>query len=366
MKLFILISVLAASMLTLVSSCNEEIDFAGDGREIPIIYGLLNQADSIHYVKITRAFNGTNNSLEVAQIPDSSYFQNVSVVIEEFSNGVVTRTWNLNDTLLQNKEPGVFFNPEQKVYYFKTSTSNPLTTAAKYRFKATFNGGEFSVSGETNLVQNLAVTSPSGNGSYPFVILTNNSTVSYNNVSVRINPGDAKVLDARITVYFDEYFGTTPVEKSFTMKIGEANGNEISGSTITFLASGRSFYDLIKANCTNDPSITKREFSKLVLNVTGGTEDLSKYILVNKPSSTLAQNKPQFTNLFASDGRPVIGVFSARSTVKQSKLEWNPQPPYARAIDLNSMKELCVGAVTGLLLFCSDHPSDQGQSYYCN
>ena len=47
----------------------------GDFKETAVVYGLLDQSDSVHYVKINRAFIGPGNSLEFAQIPDSNYFE---------------------------------------------------------------------------------------------------------------------------------------------------------------------------------------------------------------------------------------------------------------------------------------------------
>ena len=107
--------------LVVLNSCNEKIELIGDFVETAVVYGLLDQADSLHYIKINRAFIGPGNALEIAQIADSSYFTNVDATISEYLNGILTRSWLLRDTILDNKDPnGVFYAPEQKVYYFKT------------------------------------------------------------------------------------------------------------------------------------------------------------------------------------------------------------------------------------------------------
>lgn len=378
-------SILLAS-LVLITSCEDDIDFAGDHVETPVLFGLLDKNDSLHYVKITRTFGGSNNSLEVAQIEDSSYFQNVDIKIEEWAslppNNVFTkiRTWILKDTVLTNKVPGAFYSPNQKVYYFQTDSYNGLNppaigdqnllTALKddatYKIIADVNGGQIVVNGETKLVTGMSITSPSNNGNYSFV-KTVNGLKQYASASLKANNGNAKVVDARIQFFFNEYFNNVPVQKSFIWKVGEFNGDQLQGSTTTALANGETFYNLVKQNCTNDPSITKREMTSIRLIMTGGSEDLSKYILVNQPSSSLAQNKPTFTNLTRTDGGPVIGIFSSRMTNKQDKLEFNPSLPNQRALDYLSMKELCAGPITGLLLFCSDNPIDinNGEPWIC-
>lgn len=82
-------------------------------------------------------------------------------------------------------------------------------------------------------------------------------------------------------------------------------------------------------------------------------------MVVNKPSSTLAQTKPSYTNLSVSNGKRVIGIFSSRQTITSFKPFFvGAGQAYLRAIDKKSTKELCTGPITGLLLFCSDHPGD--------
>lgn len=378
---FSLYAILLASA-ALVSSCKDDIDFAGDHVETPVLFGLLDKSDSLHYVKLTRTFGGSNNSIDVALIEDSSYFPSAEIVIEEWAslppNNVYTkiRSWILRDTVLTNKVPGAFYSPNQKVYYFQTqafSTLNPpvlgdqnptvaLKDDATYKLIATINGGQIVVNSETKLVNGLGVTSPSPNGSYSFV-KTVNGVKQYNASSVKATNGNAKVVDARIQFFFDEYFNGSPVRKSFTWKIGELNGDQLSGSSSSFSANGETFYELVKQNCTNDATITKRKMTSMRLIITGGSEDLSKYILVNQPSSSLAQNKPTFTNLKRTDGGPVIGIFSSRMTAKQDKLSSS----VIRVVDYLSMKELCSGPITGLLLFCSDNQTDinNGESWAC-
>ena len=107
--------------LVALSSCNEKIDFQGAFKETVVVYGLLDQADSLHYVKVNRAFIGPGNALDIAQIPDSNYFDDVEVTVSEYLDGNLSRTWVLRDTLVNTKDTnGVFYAPQEKVYYFKT------------------------------------------------------------------------------------------------------------------------------------------------------------------------------------------------------------------------------------------------------
>ncbi|TNF49126.1 MAG: hypothetical protein EP305_03670 [Bacteroidetes bacterium] len=344
-----------------LNSCNEEVELIGDFQETAVVYGILDQADSIHFVKINRAFIGPGNAYEIAQIPDSSYFTDVNATIKEYVNGALTRTWTLTDTLIDNKdENGVFYAPQQKMYYFHTINQSPLNPSATYKLNIDINNGELIVTGETQLVTGLSTTASSQNYTFKFA----DNPGSYTASSVAVGTGNAYVVNTSLDISFNEFIGATSTPKSFKWTLGESE--VVPGSSKTFSANGQTFYNLIKSNITNDPLIDRRTFGSITVTITGGAEELYNYMTVNKPSSSLAQSKPTYTNLsIEGDGR-VIGIFSSRQTLKFVKPFFvSAAQAYIRAIDQKSTRELCTGPITGLLYFCSNHPGDQTQTFAC-
>ena len=366
--------------LIVLNSCNEKIELIGDFVETAVVYGLLDQADSLHYIKINRAFIGPGNALEIAQIADSSYFTNVDATISEYLNGNLTRSWLLRDTILDNKDPnGVFYAPEQKVYYFKTmptgfngviqTSTNPQMTSlnpqAIYKIDIVINNGAFSVSGETELVR--GITSAAATQNFNFKFADNPGEYTSTGITVS-STGNSYVLNTQLKMAFYEWQDNTYSEKSFFWNLGEADVLPLSSKIFT--ANGETFYDLMKSNCTENSSISKRTFKGVTIKITGGAEELYNFIAVNKPSSGLAQSKPTYTNLTATNGKRVIGIFSSRQTVEiYHPFYVSPQQSYLRALDKKSTRELCQGPITGLYLFCSNHPGDnvvnQEESYAC-
>ena len=366
--------------LVVLNSCNEKIELIGDFVETAVVYGLLDQADSLHYIKINRAFIGPGNALEIAQIADSSYFTNVDATISEYLNGNLTRSWLLRDTILDNKDPnGVFYAPEQKVYYFKTmptgfngviqTSTNPQMTSlnpqAIYKIDIVINNGVFSVSGETELVR--GITSAAATQNFNFKFADNPGEYTSTGITVS-STGNSYVLNTQLKMAFNEWENNTYSEKSFFWNLGEADVQPLSSKVFT--ANGETFYDLMKSNCTENSTITKRTFKGVTIKITGGAEELYNFIAVNKPSSGLAQSKPTYTNLTATNGKRVIGIFSSRQTVEiYHPFYVSQQQAYLRALDKKSTRELCQGPITGLYLFCSNHPGDnvvnQEESYAC-
>jgi hypothetical protein len=374
-----------ATFISFFYSCSEKVNLIGDFKETAVVYGLLDHSDSIHFIKITRAFIGPGNALDIAKIPDSNYFNQVEATVSEFVNGTLIRTWVLEDTIVENKDTnGAFYGPEQKVYYFKTlpttvsssglngviqTSPNPQLTSlnpdATYKFKAIINGGEFEVTGETELIKGITTTASSQNFTFKFA----NNPGEYVPTGVAVsNSGNSFVVNTQLDIAFNEHRGNDYLEKRFNWQLGEVS--TLPGTAKTFSALGKTFYDLVNANVSNDPTITKRTFNGIYVTITGGAEELYNYMVVNQPSSTLAQSKPSYTNLSVSNGKRVVGIFSSRQTIKIFKPFFvSAQQEFIRAIDKKSTRELCQGPVTGTFLFCSNHPGDnvvnQEEAFAC-
>jgi hypothetical protein len=240
-----------------------------------------------------------------------------------------------------------------------------LNPQAIYKIDIVINNGAFSVSGETELVRGITSAAATQNFNFKFAI----NPGEYTSTGVTVSStGNSYVLNTQLKIAFNEWENNTYSEKSFFWKLGEAD--VLPSSSKIFTANGETFYDLMKSNCTENSTITKRTFKGVTIKITGGAEELYNFIAVNKPSSGLAQSKPTYTNLTATNGKRVIGIFSSRQTVEiYHPFYVSPQQSYLRALDKKSTRELCQGPITGLYLFCSNHPGDnvvnQEESYAC-
>ena len=63
----------------LISSCDNSLDILDEYKETPIVYGLLNKNDTVHYVRIQKGFLGEGNALLMAQYADSIYYDTSEV-----------------------------------------------------------------------------------------------------------------------------------------------------------------------------------------------------------------------------------------------------------------------------------------------
>ena len=366
MKKYFSALILLVSIFAL-PSCKEDVDLIGEFEETAIVYGLLDKSDTVHMIKINRAFIGPGSSIEIAAIPDSNYFENLVVTVTEYVAGAEARSWTLNDTLVDNKDQGgIFFAPEQILYYFETSPSSPLLDNATYKLHIDVNNGEFEVNAETEIVSGIYSDASTQNFTFRFA----SNPSEFKTGSVSVNTGNSYQLNTTLVTNYREWTGTSFVDKSFSWTLGEKETSP--NSDIVFSAPGQTFYNLMKSSCVaGNPLADKRTFVSFEVVITGGAEELYNYILVNKPSSSLAQSKPTYTNLTATNGHSAIGIFSSRQTVRIKKPFYiGTGQAIIRSLDQKSTEELCIGAITGPYLFCSDHPGDNSltnpKPYACN
>jgi hypothetical protein len=366
MNKFFLISLVTLLGLSF-QSCKEEITLNTEYKETPVIYGLLNQSEDLQFIKINRGFIGPGNAYEIAKIADSSYFEKVSAKVEEIVNNQVVHTWELRDTILTTKNTnGIFYAPTQKVYYFSTS-SHPLDENKNYRLTVDINEGKLTVVGETQLIRNFAPTvgndGTSLNSTNSALQFAKNAS-EYISTSIFCNAGTAVFGNVSLELHINEFRGnsdTTLIKIPWNVaETTTANGR------LTGVAQGQTFFEKIKSGITNDNTITKRNFVGFEVTYTGGTQELYNYVLVNKPSTSLTQSKPTYTNLTVTEGYSVVGIFSARKTTKIYKPFVLGTQLFVRCIDANTTRELCEGLIPGFpALFCSQHPGDVNKSYKC-
>lgn len=130
--------------LFILGSCSTDVDIYADYKDTAIVYGLIDAKADTNYVKITRAFCGTNddpvNAIEAALVYDSSnYPGKLDVFIEELKSSgqayqPTGRRFYLDTITIHNKEEGVFYAPHQRVYY-TTERFNTNHAGNRYRYQ---------------------------------------------------------------------------------------------------------------------------------------------------------------------------------------------------------------------------------------
>lgn len=340
-------------VLGVISRCETDVDLGAEYKKIPIVFGLLDVSDTLHYVKITKAFGGQGNSIEIAQVADSSYFNSVDAQIMEVVDAQVVKEYQLRDTTMNDKEEGAFYNPDQKVYYFKETNLNPDAT---YRLVADMDEGDINIEVETKLVPSVSFDAPpAALQTLNFATPQSSEDDKYNSTNVRwVDSENAALYSLSLSLVYTEVYSDGS-SKQFKKVWGLGNSDESdvsNGGSVIEIMRGKEFYQWVSSNVPiPGDNLVQRKFDYARLNLSSADQKLKTYIEVSEPVTGIVQNKPNFTNI--DGGR---GVFASRNRTKSPKFRLNR----------NSMGEFCEGQYTGNLLFCSDYSGYSGESWSCN
>ena len=324
-KLFLSFSVLAC--LAFFASCSTKVDLYADYKDIPIIYGLIDATLDTNYVKIVRAFSGSDeasiNANEVALIADScNYPGKLKAYILPFESAYANEFYPTGDTIfldtitIHDKEDGIFYAPNQKVYYtteqFKTNTSTK-----HYRYRLEIPKGDEIVSSETGVV-----------GGDDFKILT--SKVNFvSEETDRTGKITFKKADNAVVYYLKMQFfyrefkqgqeSLKEVHYAFPAKSVDDPDMVAENDIYTIKYNQNLLFTLLEYAIGGDTLNVTRYFGDFYLSIAAGGEELYNYIQVNQQAGGLAQTIPDYTNIVGG-----YGVFSSRINVKR-KVDLTPR-----------------------------------------
>ncbi|BDS15153.1 hypothetical protein [Aureispira anguillae] len=298
---FVLAFVLGISLMTQYS-CSNEVEVVGIWKDIPVVYGVMNREDSIQYIRIERAYLPPNQSaLDVAQIPDSLYFDTNEVKIQLFyihQPSGDTIEWpkpfervNLADEGIV-REPGIFQNNPSYVY--KTtggSTFDLLLKIQNYKTGNTF----YARTEAVNTKNTILFTTPS----YSLVPLKpivwrdlnlQNNEI-YQSLTVELSGnGFASIYDYKFRFHYKEYeidnqgleVPGTRTNKSIVWKAA-SDFIPPSTSQTKRVIKGENFYQFLGGALSDVTGTnTRRCAGYLEVFVDGGSASLRDYILARK------------------------------------------------------------------------------------
>lgn len=315
-RLFLLIAIAGTTV-----SCKTDFDVIADYKEVAIVYGLLNQNDTVHYLRINKAFLGEGNALVYAMIPDSSsYGTDIEVVLFETMPSGQTREIVFDTVTLCNKEKGdsTFYYPCQLFY-----KANAILNADNiYDLKITNKKTGNVVTAQTKLIGDFNFTEPSGSSKY----LSFKKTITTPHTIAWENALNGKRYQLVFHFNYKEFMGIgdTALREAdwvFPSVTSEyANGNGES----ELLFQNEEFYTFCQTKIRySDPAkegaVITRYSSDCDLEMTVIGEAFNTYLDVNGPATGVVMEKPQYSNI--TNG---IGLFSSRyqiHTIKQLNSE---------------------------------------------
>jgi len=300
---FLLVIILA---LPFLNSCKKDFSVNADWKDITIVYGLLSQDDSIHYLKITKAFLGPGNALTYARIGDSSNYKpgELSVRVDEYdeTGHTLRQSFPFDTITLHTKEPGdsIFYFPDQLVY----KSTGKLNENYIYKLVVHNNFTGIEITSQTSLIHSFSINEPD---EYTRPVFLPDET------------SDAKWTSAvggrRYQLVIRFHYSESPIDSNkYTQKAIDwlVFTNELSrttkgGEDMMKTIAGNSFYAFLANNIKPVSPNIKRVAGRIDYIFSVASDDLNTYMQVTEPSSSVVQYRPPFSNI--TNG---YGLFSSR------------------------------------------------------
>ena len=312
-------------MVVLCNSCTTDIDLTANWKDITVVYGLLDHKADTQYIRINKAFLGEANAADMAQVPDSLKYNDLTVMMTEYDiNGTMLRTMTFNPVTNIVKDTG-YFAHQNHVIYAAPSTDGNGSMHQNHRYELTITNNETGkvVTSSTELPNPISISKPGAATKYT---LANQQGEYFEKSLVEwITGPDTK----RYEVWLKYRWGnvifsgndTSTVEDSVRFRIGQAKTNGLEGSEqLEVEWNTGKFFDEVKQHITSVPNynanVYYRTSGSCDLEFILAGDELNTYMEVNEPSTGIVQEKPEYTNMVSED-KSAIGVFSSRTSQKK-------------------------------------------------
>ncbi len=335
-----------ALLLLLNMSCKDSLDINAEWKNIPVVYALISQADSIHYVKVNKAFLGNVPASVMAQQSDSLFYDDVQVWINKIENGTTVQQINFTAVDTIQKPEGYFASDRNTLYVWKGKLDATSPADVPYEYELNVYIPSINMTCKSaeaiKLIRNVSITKPFD---CQKIVLTHyNSTVKS---EYRTGIG-ANLYQMIFKFYYIEVNSATgdtikniePLVIPMSKDPVSLEGAEIKKELLV-----SSFYELAKNKIPVKDGYTRfaRYPYPVEFVLVAADENYKIYSEVSAPSSGIVQEKPFFTNI--ENG---VGLFAARHKVSR-KVKLSPY----------SLDSLAYGKYTKHLNF-----ADRNHPYY--
>ena len=343
--------------------CSTDIDLTAPYERSPVVFSLLEAAQDTQWVRINRTWLGDGNQFDAAMVQDSSEYDrdDLIVVMDERSGEQVLRTWQLQDTVIENKSTdGIFYGPNHQMWFFVPEGG--LDSEAEYDFSMDIADGTHAEA-STNMIATQAgnITQPPPGvvnfkfgfasigfqTTYPDITFKWSSTegASQYDISMRIHVTERIWADLEHTQLVDE------LDRIIEWPMGSLRTDtDEGGEVLQKEVNGERFFTTLSTQLVEDPYITRvlgswdenvqiaRAFDFIL---TIANEELATYLEINSPVTGVIQERPEYTNINGG-----LGLFASRAS----------QGVYGVGYTTSTIEQLMEGDATAALNFCTPNP----------
>lgn len=293
-------------------SCDNELKTNAPEKEIMVVYGILNSADSFQYIRVSKAYLVDNGSAVVgAQDPNNIYYDSLSVTLTDDLGNI----YNGEKDAQIAKDSG-YFTTQNHILYKVNLRPN---SSRKYKIKVTNPKSGLTAEAETFVVGEAQINAPAA-------IVNQLDFDSARFFSITFTTGQfCRVNDATLRFYYEEFDQNTNQSLGlqyvdWTFINNQETQNIEPGNVVAFRRTGNTFLDFLGNNIPVKSGVY-RQARYAEIYVWSGDSELFTYISVNQPSIGVVQKKPEYTNISGGN----YGLFASRHLALRQNISFSPR-----------------------------------------
>lgn len=288
-------------LLSLLTNCRNDLELLAPYQDIPVVYCILNQNDSIHYLRLGKSFAGPKNAYEMAMEADSIYYKQADIVLERWKDDEFVSSMDMTLTDSIRKDSGIFAYHKPLLY----STMGQLDGSSEYRIKIHIAETGKEITATTSLVDGIRIIKP-------FFTRPSINFSAYNNyLEVEwVSSPNARIYFLQFRFNYLEVFGRDTIHKEQIWSIAHFSSlHAKGGERMETRVNHKSFYAFLALKIPPPENGIRRIAEKKAFDIifTVGGEELYTYMEVYDPDHNMMTERPIYSNI--TNG---IGIFSAR------------------------------------------------------
>ncbi|HXC04308.1 MAG TPA: hypothetical protein VNZ86_06110 [Bacteroidia bacterium] len=312
----------------LFSACKTDFKLTSTWKEQMVIFGLLNQSDTVQYIRINKTFLGDGNAYSMAQVNDSinyKYMLNVKLEKWTLGGGALVNTFVIDTTssIAQTNTP--FANSPTLLYRVHTGIANPLSSDYEYHLTVVNPVTGYTAKAMTPLVVGYDSNNTHQNGISlnlitPDPIFT--SAYNFYNTSIPFKihwqtSTNGRIYNPVLRIHYTEYdLSSVGTNKYVDKDFGNYTSQSTLGGEDQYASmSWDEFRYFIPAAMGSSAGVSKRVITSCEFLMYVGGDEFNTYMEVNMPVSSITGEKPTYTNILNG-----IGLFSTRYTYDPHRL----------------------------------------------
>ena len=320
--------------LIMLAGCETDIDLNAPYQQIPVIYGILDVAKPVQYIRIQRSFLGEGDARDAALIADSSYYSDIQPALVRLNADGAGDTLFLRDTILDPRKPGDFFQEPNRLYYFQNDQG---FLQAEEDYRLVFEADDRLVQAQTKVMKPVVIDRPFGPnvGSVPLFNndYRNNQTGNFRSFRIEYDSERGfKRFEHEVLFKFREVLSNGEENiKEVVVKLQDSRlSTDNSLIEIEVITDGEFLFRSIAEKLDENPDVVRREILNGKVKVYGAAEDLDTYLQSSEPITSIVTQRPTFTNVEYGDELGV-GIFSSSYSAEQA-VKWDVNTHIAMAL----------------------------------